>query len=231
MSEIKFVYFDLDDTLLDHTHAEKKALQALYLERSDLFEGTTFLEVHGVYRKINPVVWQKYSAGEFTKTQAKVGRFEQLLEALGVTEGNAASWLADAYLERYSNHWKEVEGAVEAFRQTAALLPVGIMTNGFSEIQRAKLSQFPVFDELSHSVIVSEEVGHLKPDVRLFRHAETAANVAAESILYVGDSLSSDVKGGLGAGWKVAWYSNKVFDSEDVWSFTDWKEFTTRVSK
>ena len=123
-----------------------------------------------------------------------------------------------------------MEGAIDAFKNTAAQVPVGIMTNGFSEIQRAKLSQFPIFDELSKDVIVSEEVGFLKPDVRLFKHAEAAAKVPGESILYVGDSLSSDVKGGLGAGWKVAWYSKENYDHDDVWSFTDWSTFVDKLS-
>ena len=230
MNKYQFVYFDLDDTLLDHTHAEKCALQTLFQEQTDLFGSNDFPDVYAAYRKINPVVWQKYSAGEFTKIQAKVGRFEQLLAAMGRADYEASLWRADAYLNRYSYHWQEVEGAIDAFKNTAAQVPVGIMTNGFSEIQRAKLSQFPIFDELSKDVIVSEEVGFLKPDVRLFKHAEAAAKVPGESILYVGDSLSSDVKGGLGAGWKVAWYSKENYDHDDVWSFTDWSTFVDKLS-
>ena len=222
---VKFVYFDLDDTLLDHGHAEKMALEAIHSKRQDLFSEVSFEDLYSAYRKINPVVWKKYSAGEFSKMEAKVGRFEQLLAALGVSEQREAHHMADTYLDEYSNHWKAIDGALEAFAKTAARFPVGIMTNGFSEIQRAKLLQFPLFESRSDSVIVSEEVGHLKPDVRLFRHAEKTIGVDPEHILYVGDSRHSDVLGGLNAGWQVAWYSKEEFDSDRVWSFSNWSYF------
>ena len=65
MNKYQFVYFDLDYTLLDHTHAEKCALQTLFQEQTDLFGSNDFPDVYAAYRKINPVVWQKYSAGEY----------------------------------------------------------------------------------------------------------------------------------------------------------------------
>lgn len=232
--EIQFVYFDLDDTLLDHSHAEHLALRDLHADTSLPLVERSFEDVHAAYCDINPVVWKKYSAGEFSKVQAKVGRFEQLLGALDLSamrSGNnehsdLAVELADRYLACYADHWQPIDGAFESFERIACELPVGILTNGFSEIQRAKLKRFPALADRSHALVISEEIGHLKPDPRLFERAAADAGVPPSAILYVGDSLHSDVDGGLGAGWKVAWYSNENHDSADVVSFKEWNDLS-----
>ena len=227
---IRFVYFDLDDTLLDHTHAEHGALRDMHAGSDRPFGDHSFDAVHALYRKINPVVWRKYSAGEFTKRQAKVGRFSQLLEGLGM-DTSADEEMAHRYLDAYSNHWQAIEGAFEAFAAVAERLPVGILTNGFVEIQQAKLQRFPTLDDLSDVIVISEEVGVLKPDPRLFAESARRAGMEACEILYVGDSISSDVNGSIGAGWKVAWFSDSSHDHPDVYPFTDWESIPHLVNQ
>lgn len=227
---IRFVYFDLDDTLLDHSHAEYEALRDMHASDDQPFGDHTFETVHALYRQINPVVWRKYSAGEFTKRQAKVGRFSQLLEGLGLSS-SLDEELAHRYLDTYGNHWKPIVGAFEAFEEVSRILPVGILTNGFVEIQQAKLKRFPLINDRSGVIVISEEVGVLKPDPRLFAESARRAGVQAHEILYVGDSLSSDVNGGTGAGWKVAWFSDQSHDHPDVYSFTDWDTVPALVNR
>lgn len=229
MTNIQFVYFDLDDTLLDHTYAEGVALRRMIEDQPEVFGHQSYEVVMSHYRMINPVVWSKYALGEYTKDQAKVGRFELLLSACNPSGLSRAADMAQLYLDTYANHWKAVDGAVEAFLETASILPVGILTNGFSEVQRAKLRQFSQLGDASQAIVISEDVGHLKPSPILFDYAATKAGVDPSSILYVGDSYSSDVEGGISAGWKVAWYSQKRSDHPDVWSFTDWKDFSYRL--
>lgn len=218
---VRFVYFDLDDTLLDHKHAEHAALRDMHATPERPFGNHPFDTVHTAYGCINPVVWKKYSAGEYTKRQAKVGRFTQLLDQLDLDTTPDES-LANLYLETYSRHWKPIEGAFEAFDAIARALPVGILTNGFVEIQESKLKQFESLSRSSRTVVISEEVGVLKPDPRLFAEAARRAGASPEDILYVGDSLTSDVQGGIGAGWQVAWFSDDEHDHPDVYSFSDW---------
>lgn len=225
---VHFVYFDLDDTLLDHHHAEQRALEALHADPDRPFGAHDFQAVHSAYRDINPVIWKEYAAGDLTKNGAKVGRFSRLLNRLEL-DPSPDSVLADRYLDHYSRFWKPLPGALEAFRHISEHLPVGILTNGFVEIQQAKLGQYPDLAERSHSVVISEEVGVLKPHPALFAEASRRAATPAEQILYVGDSLSSDVEGGLGAGWQVAWFSEQTHDHADVRSFTDWEAFTRLV--
>lgn len=222
---VRFVYFDLDDTLLDHHHAEHKALEALHADPDQPFDGHTFEAVHGAYRLINPVIWKEYAAGDLTKVGAKVGRFSRLLSHLGL-DTRTDIQLADRYLAHYSAFWRPIPGAMEAFNAVAAVLPVGILTNGFVEIQQAKLRQYPDLAARSSAVVISEEVGVLKPHPDLFQEAARRVGTPGENILYVGDSLHSDVEGGIGAGWQVAWFSSSTHDHPDVRSFSDWNWLT-----
>ncbi len=229
MTNIEFVYFDLDDTLLDHKYAEKQALQEMVVAHSALFNHAAFEVVLKRYSGINHEIWHQYSLGKLSKDGAKVGRFTQLLEACQSPGIDQAAVLAQEYLDRYASHWVAIEGAIEAFVRTAYQLPVGILTNGFSEVQRSKLLQFPELGKHSKTIIISEDIGHLKPSPILFEHARAQAGLEPDRILYVGDSLSSDVEGGTAAGWKVAWYSDQDSDHPDVWSFTDWNDFSQRI--
>lgn len=227
---IRFIYFDLDDTLLDHTRAERAALQDLHGRHREHMNGCSFDEFHAHYRRINPEIWRAYSSGEIDKEEAKIGRFIRLGEAVPIAESDVVRSLPDAYLERYARHWAPVPGALEAFERLAEIVPVGILTNGFAEIQQAKFRRFPILEETASSVVVSEVVGYMKPDPRIFEHAAHLAGVNASDILYVGDSFRSDVQGGSSAGWQIAWYGaskhDSEMDAENIFEFTDWKRLT-----
>lgn len=203
--EIAFIYFDVDDTLLDHRQAERAALADLYAAFPGAFNGTTVAEVQDAYHAHNVPLWERYSDGDIGKEELKRLRFEQLVETLAV-EDPAPARLGAHYIERYTAHWTLTEGARAAFTALADRFPVGLLTNGFAETQHGKLERFPFLEARAETVIVSEEVGHMKPDPRIFAHAAEAASTPPEAILYVGNSLRSDVEGGLNAGWQVAWY-------------------------
>jgi FMN phosphatase YigB (HAD superfamily) len=222
MPPVRFIYFDLDDTLLDHGSAEEAALRDLYSRHSSLLGGRSFDDVHDHYRRINSKIWQSYSSGEIDKGQARRLRFIRLAEAIDLVDPDIVESLPDAYLDRYACHWTPVDGAFAAFEYLAERVPVGILTNGFAEIQHAKLERFPSLRRTASRVVISEEVGHMKPDPRIFTHAAREANVDAAEILYIGDSLRSDVRGGRGAGWNVAWFGGDDETQADAFCFTEW---------
>jgi len=228
LTSVSFVYFDLDDTLLDHRQAERAALSDLIREFPDAFGGQDEEHIHAVYHEVNGRVWAEYADGTRSKEGAKYGRFELLLGRLPGALPDAASRMGDAYLDRYERHWTFIDGALEAFETTASHTPVGLLTNGFSEVQRKKLARFPDLERVARHIVISEEVGVLKPDPLLFAHAAELADTPPGNILYVGDSERSDVDGGLGAGWQVAWFGGTDHASDRVWSFRTWREFGDR---
>lgn len=223
----RFVYFDLDDTLLDHRSAESGALSDLtfgLLQPGGCNVAADQIQTH--YHDQNRLLWRLYSEGQIDKMTLRQRRFEHLIREFGLHRWSWAE-LESFYFDSYRGHWREIAGAREAYFRIADAYPVGLITNGFADIQRAKLSRFPFIEDRARAIIISEEVGFLKPDPKLFAIAEEAAGEKGESILYVGDSYRSDVLGALAAGWTSAWYTDgtAVVDGEvpdEVFSFNDW---------
>jgi HAD superfamily hydrolase (TIGR01549 family) len=222
-----FVYFDLDDTLLDHRAAERAALADCHARFADQFNGHDLGEVQATYHGRNVPLWRRYAAGEIGREDVQRLRFEALVEAFELALDPAA--LGEAYLGCYAERWRWIDGAEAAFHAVADRYPVGLLTNGFADVQHAKLDRFPVLRERADAVVISEEVGVMKPHPQIFAHAAEQAGVPPEQILYVGDSRTSDVEGGRGAGWRVAWFRGDAdADAVDdgVLVFDEWTMLT-----
>ena len=206
----RLVAFDLDDTLLDHRAAERAALDDVHRLFAEHLGHHALDHVHATYRAHNVPLWREFGAGRIGSADLKRLRSERTLEALEAGALDPAVF-NDAYLDRYAAHWRWAEGALAAYRAVARRYPVGVLTNGFTEQQRAKLARLPEVEALAAFAVVSEEVGVMKPDPALFAHVldvarqSTGLDLAPADVLYVGDSLHSDVEGGVGAGWRVAW--------------------------
>lgn len=225
MSVIRFVYFDLDDTLLNHRHAEKKALADLCERYTDVFGPVPVETVQETYHHHNVLLWSRYSAGEIGQDDLKRLRFELVVEALSLNCAEPDG-LNTFYLDSYARYWRFTEGAREAFHAIADRYSVGVLTNGFAATQHAKLDRFPEIRDRLRTLIISDEVGYMKPDRRLFEHAARLAGHDAEAILYVGDSYESDVRGAIGAGWQCAWLDghSDVELPHGVFRFDRWKQ-------
>lgn len=222
----QYVYFDLDDTLLDHKRAERLALTDLVAAYPAWFNHASAEVVTATYKDINRDLWMAYGAGEIDRPTLSRERFLQTVRAVGGAVLVSPEEMSSVYMGFYAAHWTWLEGAENAFERIARRYAVGVVTNGFAEIQRAKLERFPTITRLSTANVISEEVGYLKPDHRLFQHAAEQAGKDPGSILYVGDSLVSDVEGGIDAGWQVAWYnpSQTKTTRQGAFSFADWDE-------
>lgn len=201
----KFIYFDLDDTLLNHKSAERSGLQDVH-QNFSMFEDTKPQKLIEVYHKVNSEQWSLYSQGDVSRAQLQRNRFEQTLVQLELDK-NRYEEIGNHYIQCYSNHWEWMDGAKQAYHQILEDFPVGILTNGFAETQRKKFKAFDLYDSAEHTVI-SEDVGVLKPHPKVFEHATELAGVEPAEILYVGDSFSSDIQGGSKFGWNTAWYTN-----------------------
>lgn len=220
VSAIRFVYFDLDDTLLDHRAAERAALADCHIRFAEHFDGHDLAEVQTTYHAGNVPLWRRYAAGEIDRDDVQRLRFEALVEAFELEIDPRV--LGDTYLTCYGERWQWIDGAESAFHAIADHYPVGLLTNGFADQQRGKLARFPALHERSQAVVISEEVGVMKPHPQIFAHAAEQASTKPEEILYVGDSLHSDVEGGQAAGWQVAWFRGD--DGNGAYAFNDWDD-------
>jgi len=205
LKDIQFVYFDIDDTLLDHKTAQEHALVDVYNRFQDQFGDIDLSTVQQIYHTHNVALWKQYALGEIDRPFLQEQRFLRLVQELDIHSAPHQE-IGSYYMKQYAEHWTYCEGAYETFTHIADQYPVGVLTNGFTEVQHAKLARFNELRDRLAATVISEEVGYMKPHPELFKHASAKAETAPQHILYIGDSYTSDIEGGLNAGWNVIWY-------------------------
>lgn len=199
-----YIYFDLDNTLLDHTSAEEKAHKAIFSKFSE-FEEISFSEWLGAYKQVNHELWNHYQNGDTDRESLQYERFYRPLENLKLTTDRSET-IGASYMQEYRKYWTWVDGAKEAIDIVSERYPIGIVTNGFLETQQLKIESMEL-SKYTDNFIITEEIGVMKPHPRVFDVATEKAGSKREQILYVGDSYSSDIMGGRNAGWKTAWFT------------------------
>lgn len=208
----KFVFFDLDNTLLDHDAAEAAAHKDLYSSTPELQE-VSFDDWLKTYKITNHQLWLQYQDGEIDRHELQRSRFKDSMIQLDVFADRYEE-IGKSYMQFYRNHWSWVDGAKEALEEVNKRYPIGIVTNGFLETQQKKIKKMGL-GQFTDLFLITEEIGVMKPHQKVFDVATERAGVDRESILYVGDSYSSDIIGGRNAGWKTAWYTAFVSEIED----------------
>ncbi|MDZ7682159.1 MAG: HAD hydrolase-like protein, partial [Fodinibius sp.] len=156
----KFIYFDLDDTLLDHKSAEVAGLTDVH-DHFPFFDAISAEDLIATYGEVNSRQWALYSQGDIEREELQRNRFEQTLDQLNL-DASRYNEVGDYYLQAYRNHWQWIDGARDAYQKVLEHFPVGILTNGFAETQRLKFERFD-FNQSAEHTVVSEEVGVLKP--------------------------------------------------------------------
>lgn len=200
----EFIFFDIDNTLLDHSSAEASAQREIYTQYTEL-QQVTVDEWLDAYKEINHGLWLQYQNGAIGREQLQRTRFERTMASLGILSERSDE-IGKRYMEVYREYWCWIDGAEEALEQISGRFPVGFITNGFLETQHKKIEQMEL-TRFSNLFIISEEIGVMKPHHKVFDTAAEKAGKPHKTILYVGDSYTSDIIGGKNAGWKTAWFT------------------------
>jgi 2-haloacid dehalogenase len=204
LKKYKTLFFDADDTLLDFGAAESLALRLLFKEQK--INLTAELEAH--YKEINQGLWRAHEEGKIERDELLNTRFSLLFkeydkEVDGVLlEENYRMYLEEGH--------QLVNGALELMNELQKKYDLYIVTNGVSKTQDRRLRDsglHPFFKD----VFVSEDTGYQKPMKEYFDYVfARIPNFSLEHGLIIGDSLSSDIKGGMLAGLDTCWFNPKV---------------------
>ncbi len=198
MTVRQLLFFDLDDTLVDHRFAEQSAHEILFSNHTALFAGVDFESWMAAYRRHNRRLWADYGQGRITKEELKAHRFRDPLEEFGL-DSSISETIGAEYMEEYARHWRLNAGALEVLEEASRYGTVGILSNGFREAQLRKVEKFRL-DRWARHTILSEDAGAMKPERAIFDAAVKAAGDAPRKV-YVGDSFENDVIGAKNAGW------------------------------
>jgi FMN hydrolase / 5-amino-6-(5-phospho-D-ribitylamino)uracil phosphatase len=198
----KAVIFDLDDTLCDYATAREARLRRAFTLSP--LGGT---QPHGA------VDLDRMIAASIQMHPHGADHFAELFARFGIADTRTAAAAADWYRKNRFHGLRlfpETEAVFSAVRSAVsdagpkAVRPIGIVTNGPTEVQHAKLELLGI-DRLVDFVLVSEEFGVAKPDPQIFREALRLAGVSPEEAIFVGDSAEFDMAGAQAAGMPTVW--------------------------
>lgn len=196
---IEFLLLDLDDTILDFHKAERIALSKTFRD----FGLEPAEDVLDLYHNINKWHWEQLELGVMTRDQVLVNRFGALFEKVGMTVDPAAC--AKSYESNLGIGHYFLPGAEEAVKRLSERCRLFLVSNGTATVQHSRLTSaglYPYFEQ----VFISQEIGYNKPEKTYFdRCFERIPGFEQERALMVGDSLTSDIKGGINAGLKTVW--------------------------
>lgn len=200
---IRFLLLDLDDTILDfheaEYHAIRRTLSAFHIDPTDA--------VCDLYSKINLAHWKALERKEITREQLETSRFQQLFAQLNVDADAAAC--GRLYYENLSACHYFLPGAYEAVERLSRKYDLYMVTNGTSKVQHRRISDARLAP-LFRDIFISQEMGADKPDMVFFANAfARIPGFDPKQALIVGDSISSDMRGGKNAGIATCWVNPK----------------------
>ncbi len=199
MKTYEWILFDADDTLFhfDAFSGLKKFFATFTID----FTKEDFV----IFQHTNLPLWVEYQNGNITPTELKHQRFLAWSKKLNVS----TEQLNQGFISTMTELCKPLDGASELLDALNGKVKMGIITNGFIDMQEKRLAHTGLrkhFDLL----IISEEVGIAKPHPDIFSHAfEKMGQPALERVLMVGDTPESDIMGGINAGIDTCWLNHQ----------------------
>ena len=203
----RFVFLDLDDTVFDFHKAERIALTKTLTELGLAPDPAVLTR----YSEINIAQWKLLEEGKILREELKVRRYRLLFEELGTDVSPELA--ATTYAKNLSIGHYFIEGAEELLSTLSRDYRLFLVSNGAADIQRGRIgsSNIHLYFE---KMFISEEIGFNKPDVRFFDavFAEIPDFDKTQAVI-IGDSLSSDIKGGQNAGITTVWFNPKGLEA------------------
>ena len=196
---IEFLFLDLDDTILDFHKAEYialgKTLEAMGVEPTE--------DVRARYSQINKAHWERLERGELTREQVLVQRFEVLFREFGIeVDGQTCARTYERLLG--IGHWF-LPGAREAVETLSKKYRLFLASNGTASVQKGRMTSADLY-RYFEEVFISQEIGYNKPSGEYFERCfARIPGFSRERCMMVGDSLTSDILGGINAGIRTCW--------------------------
>ena len=208
---IDTILFDLDNTILDFDKAEEialtKAFRALNIEPTE--------QIMKRYSEINLAQWKLLERGKITRDEVKTGRYALLFDEFEI---DCSADLAESIYEKNLGigHYY-LDGAEELLQILHNQYRLYIVTNGMADVQKGRIQSAKLRD-YCQDIFISEEIGFNKPRREFFDFcfAKIPAFSKDKSVI-IGDSLTSDIQGGINAGIQTIWFNHDhIKNASDV---------------
>ncbi len=201
MSKYKFVLFDADATLLDFKRSEYEAV----IDVLDRFGLPVSDEIIAKYSEINEYHWKMLERGEIEKNRLYAARWEKFCEFYGFDADAQA--MSDYYPITLAEKSYLMDGALEICKYLYGKYKLYVVTNGKKSVQDGRFNPSPLAP-MFDGVFVSEEIGFEKPRREYFDAvASKIEGFSIDEAIIIGDSLTSDITGGINYGIDTCWFN------------------------
>ncbi len=204
MDRLKAILFDVDDTLFDRAKAQRRWARLMMEEFREVFQG---IEQEVIVDAL--LESDRIGTEEFNRTgsrdAARIDRFKIFLKLLDLSS-EPAEGITALYIESYPKINSPVKGAKSVIEHLAKGFQLGIVSNGFRDVQYQKLQSLEIKDRFD-CIVLSAEVGAWKPDPTLFLKAISLLERRSEECMYVGNSYDDDILGANKAGMQTCWFN------------------------
>ncbi len=198
---IKNVLIDLDDTVFDFKKGERAALT----EALSVYGEAPTPERLELYHRINDRHWKMLERGEISKEELNPARFRAFFKETGIDA--PAEEFCLIYEKNLADKYFFMPGAEDALKTLSGRYRLYAASNRYVATQRNRL-KLSGADKNFTGVFISEEVGYDKPAEEFFEKCfSEIPGFKKEETVIVGDSPTSDIKGGRDAGIKTVWFN------------------------
>lgn len=214
MSAYRTILFDADNTLFDFSRAEREALSNT-LTYCGITPTDTLIQA---YSEINDRMWKRLERGEIAKEALREARFEEFCKTFGFNAD--VPQMSRTYMDFLSEKAHLIDGAGEICAALAKRYRMYIVTNGIKTVQKRRFAACELKPYFS-DIFISEEIGFEKPHIGYFEAvAKRVPAFDPKTTLIVGDSLTSDIKGGITAGIDTCWYNPRSLKNREALPIT-----------
>lgn len=208
---IKNIFLDLDDTILDFHRGEKEAITKT-LENFGVSVNECVIEK---YREFNRQCWQALERGEMTRDTVLTRRFELFFAALG--KSISAEDVQYFYERRLAEGAYFIDGALELLEELQGKYDLYITSNGTAFVQDRRIMKSGIA-ACFKDIFISERMGANKPSPEFFDACfKRMKNKSRDETIIIGDSLTSDILGGINAGIHTCHYTlGRSYEYKDI---------------
>ena len=198
----KTILFDADGTLYDFDKAAVEALKSSFKKYNLEWSINTF----SIYEDVNKKIWNDFEKGLITTKEIKTERFKRFFDIIEVSNIDSLQFSKD-YLEFLSQNNYLLDGARDIVKWSSEKYELAIVTNGLASVQNPRFKSSELRKYFKH-IIISEEIGFAKPKKEIFDYSfNLLDNPSKESVIIIGDNLTSDIKGGEDYGIDTCWFN------------------------
>ena len=202
MKDIKAIFIDIDNTLIDFNRCALWSMQKAFEDKGLDFEASMF----DTFRAVNDKLWLEIEKGRLTKEELYACRWNMIFAVLGIRENGVE--FENIFYSYLTESAEPVDGADDLLEYLSRKYIVCAASNASYDQQIKRLDSAGMSKYLD-KIFISEKIEYSKPQAEFFRRCfEEIAPILPEQTVMIGDSLTADIEGGKCCGMKTCWYDH-----------------------